>query len=92
LAVLVPTKKQAHGPRQVKGKFAWRFGWLVKAGRVSTNLQGQLGQAQLDKVKRFDMPGFRPRPDWIREIKRYGILAADAAEPVDCYRTKRRYW
>lgn len=52
------------------------------------------GQAQLDKVKRFDMPGFRPRPDWIRELKRYGIMDAnfDPAGPVDCYRTERRYW
>jgi len=50
------------------------------------------GQEQLDTVKRFDMPGFRPRPDWIREMKRYGILAADAAEKADCYNTERRYW
>jgi hypothetical protein len=52
------------------------------------------GQEQLDSVKRFDMPGFRPRRDWIREMKRYGILAADfdSAGPVDCYQTERRYW
>jgi hypothetical protein len=52
------------------------------------------GQEQLDKVKRFDMPGFRPRPDWVREMKRYGILDADfeIAGAVDCYRTERRYW
>jgi len=52
------------------------------------------GQSQLDKVKRFDMPGFRPRLDWIREMKRYGILDADfdPAGPVDSYGTERRYW
>ena len=52
------------------------------------------GQEQLDQVKRFDMPGFRPRPDWVREMKRYGILPSDldAAAAVDCYGTERRYW
>ena len=28
-------------------------------------------------TRRFDMPGFRPRADWVREMKRYGILPAD---------------
>ena len=27
-----------------------------------------------DKIKRFDMPGFRPRKDWVREMVRFGIL------------------
>jgi hypothetical protein len=45
-------------------------------------------------MKRFDMPEFRPRPDWVREMKRYDILAADT-EPessVDVYATERKYW
>ncbi len=53
------------------------------------------GKQQLDKMKRFDMPGFRPRPDWFREMKRYGILDAgfDTAEAVaDYYGIERRYW
>ncbi len=52
------------------------------------------GKKQLDKIKRFDMPDFRPRPAYVREMKRYGIipenLAADA--PVDAYATDRAYW
>ena len=27
-------------------------------------------------TRRFDMPDFRPRADWVREMKRYGILPA----------------
>lgn len=53
------------------------------------------GQQHLDKMKRFDMPGFRPRPDWFREMKRYGILDTDldtAVAVVDYYNTERRYW
>jgi hypothetical protein len=51
------------------------------------------GKEKLEKVKRFDMPGFRPRPDWVREMKRYGVLAAEAnADAIDVYETERAYW
>jgi len=46
-------------------------------------------------MKRFDMPDFRPRRDWVREMKRYGILppSFDAGqEKVDVYEVERRYW
>ena len=52
----------------------------------------QAGKDRLDAVKRFDMPGFRPRVDWVREMKRYGILGGNAADAVDFYGTERRYW
>jgi hypothetical protein len=43
---------------------------------------------------RFDQPGFRPRIDWVREMKRYGILPAafDNTAPIDCYAVERKYW
>ena len=49
---------------------------------------------QLDTIKRFDMPGFRPPSPYIREMKRYGILPEDFAEdtPVDPYALDRAYW
>lgn len=51
------------------------------------------GKEQLEKVKRFDMPDFQPRPDWVREMKRYGVLAAEAkVETIDVYQTERAYW
>ena len=52
------------------------------------------GKDYLDRVKRFDMPGFKPRVDWVREMKRYGILPASTpAEPsLDFYLTERIYW
>jgi hypothetical protein len=52
------------------------------------------GQQRLEAMKRFDMPGFEPRVDWVREMRRYGILTA-AAKPedrIDVYATERRYW
>ena len=51
-------------------------------------------QKALDEVKRFDMPGFRPSPHYVREMKRYGILPDDfdVADPIDVYATDERYW
>jgi hypothetical protein len=52
------------------------------------------GRIELERIKRFDMPGFQPRPQYLRELRRYGILppdyAADAA--VDPYQLDRLYW
>jgi hypothetical protein len=52
------------------------------------------GQAHLAEVKRFDMPGFTPPDPYVREMKRYGILARDVRDAVtiDGYRTDREYW
>ena len=49
---------------------------------------------RLDVIKRFDMPGFRPPPAYVREMKRYGVLPDDLAAdtPLDVYETDRAYW
>jgi hypothetical protein len=41
------------------------------------------------------MPGFRPRPQYVREMIRYGVLPASfdpAADPIDVYAVDRQYW
>lgn len=52
------------------------------------------GKRRLDEVKRFDMPGFLPPPEYLREMKRYGILPADHANdaPLDAYELDQLYW
>jgi len=59
-------------------------------------LQGiSTAQKALEANKRFDMPGFRPNRQYIREMQRYGILPGtlDAAkDPVNPYDTDRKYW
>ena len=49
---------------------------------------------RLREGKRFDLPGFRPNPHYIREMQRYGILAKDLdpTEPIDYYAVDRAYW
>ncbi len=55
----------------------------------------QDGKDVLEKVKRFDMQGFRPPKPYLREMMRYGVLPATFDldyEPVDPYALDRRYW
>lgn len=55
----------------------------------------EAGRRRLEQVKRFDMPRFRPRTEYVREMKRYGVLPAtfDATQdPIDVYAVDRRYW
>jgi hypothetical protein len=51
-------------------------------------------KAHLQNNKRFDMPGFRPSPHYIREMQRYGILpeGAENAETLNPYATDQAYW
>jgi hypothetical protein len=58
--------------------------------------QFQAAKARLDNIKRFDMAGFQPRYEYLREMKRYGVLPAsfDLANPakVDPYELDQKYW
>ncbi|MBI4623574.1 MAG: hypothetical protein HY736_10200 [Verrucomicrobia bacterium] len=50
-------------------------------------------KAYLESITRFTMPNFRPEPEYVREMKRYGILPENHRDggPIDVYDTDRRY-
>ena len=53
------------------------------------------GKRRLEEFKRFDMPGFRPRPEYVREMIRFGILPPTfdlSRDPIDVRETDRNYW
>ena len=56
----------------------------------------QAAQTRLNEIKRFDMPGFQPRYEYLREMKRYGVLPADFdpknPSPVNPYELDQKYW
>ncbi len=54
----------------------------------------RVAAAELQAEKRFDMPGFRPKKFYIREMQRFGILPKTLGpnDPVDPYLTDRAYW
>ncbi len=52
------------------------------------------GRDHLHQIKRFDMEGFRPRQEYVRELKKFGILSADHPpdQPFDTYAADQAYW
>jgi len=52
-------------------------------------------KSKLDQIKRFDMPGFQPNKQYVREMRRRGVLgeALDpAAGPIDVYVADEVFW
>ncbi len=54
----------------------------------------QEAKVHLESITRFTMPHFRPEPEYVREMKRYGILPENHGDgdPINVYDTDRRYW
>lgn len=52
------------------------------------------GRDHLERIKRFDMPGFRPDPAYLREMKRYGVLSSNHPPDalLDVYALDQAYW
>jgi len=95
LLLLAPLAKEAGG-----------FGWCGKPVFSSKDdpdyktllAMVEAGKTNLEEIKRFDMPGFKPRPGWIREMKRYGVLdknysrEEDTEGKLDFREIERKYW
>ena len=91
LLLLAPLAKSAGGLE--------RCGSAVFASASDADYQRVLqairdASARLNQIKRFDMPGFQPRADWVRAMQRFGILPTDVIPNprIDVYATERRYW
>jgi hypothetical protein len=55
----------------------------------------QNGKRQMEKVARFGTPEFKPNRQYVREMKRFGVLKPDFnldREPIDIFETDQRYW
>ena len=52
------------------------------------------GRDALARMKRFDLAGFQPREEYLRELRRYGVLTAaqETAGPLDPYALDQAYW
>jgi cytochrome c553 len=51
-------------------------------------------KTRLDEIKRFDMPGFVPPPQYVRELKKYQILPPEhvSTTPINTYELEQKYW
>jgi len=61
-------------------------------GKILAGVRRLAGQLQ--RNKRYDMPGFEPHPAYIREMKSFGVLPKDYkwGGPEDMFKTDRAYW
>ena len=103
LALLAPLAREAGGYgvcRKIGRDGKLGAAAKVLGGRDDPTFRAMLaaireGKAELDRITRFDMPNFRPSADYVREMKRFGILPAGldpARRPIDVYRTDQAYW
>ncbi|MCY3024090.1 MAG: hypothetical protein NTW87_34365, partial [Planctomycetota bacterium] len=52
-------------------------------------------KAAIEAEQQFGTPQFKPNHQYIREMKRFGVLPAEfdaAKDPVDVYATEQKYW
>ena len=50
---------------------------------------------KLDEIKRYDMPGFRPHPAYLQQLKRFGVLPKSyepGKDPLDCFQADEAYY
>lgn len=53
------------------------------------------GKQQADEQPRYGTPGFRPNRQYVRELKKYGVLSADfdaKRSPIDIFAADEQYW
>jgi len=97
LLVLAPLSKKAGGLElcsDAKGKPAAVFADVKDPDYGKLLAMAAAGKENLETIKRFDMPDFRPRPEYVREMKRYGVLPFDLPDnaAIDIYETDEAYW
>ena len=102
LFLLAPLSKQAGGYgicRPLGSKLDQPHGPIFKSSSEADykRIHDAIDDAKnhLEKIKRFDMPSFRPNVHYMREMKVYGILTKDfdlAKDPIDPYKTDLKYW
>jgi hypothetical protein len=98
LMLLAPLAKESAGYelcRDKQGAPAAIFSDTKDADYVKLLAMVTAGKENLDEIKRFDMRGFQPRAEYVREMKRYGVLPTTfqmGENPIDIYATDQAYW
>ena len=97
LLVLAPLAQEAGGLglcRNADGNAVTVFADTLDSDYRALVAMARAGRENLERIGRFHMPGFQPRPEYLREMRRFGILPADFPDdqPADPYVLDRRYW
>jgi hypothetical protein len=89
--LLGPLSKAAGG----WGSCAHRFEGRDDPGYRQLLTALQDGKQRYDAIPRFGMPDFKPNAQYVREMKRFGLLPQEfdlARDPIDVFETDQRYW
>ena len=96
LALLAPLAKEAGGYDLCKTKDNLPvFADTANPDYISILDMIKQDAEKLKRIKRFDMPGFMPRKEYIREMKRYGFLPEDFnpnKDVIDPYEIDDKYF
>lgn len=97
LMLLAPLAKEAGGWGLCKAQTTrgTPFASKADAGYKSILAMIVAGKEFIERDStRFDMANFRPRADWVREMKRYGVLpqCVKPEEVTDVYAVEQDYW
>lgn len=95
--LLAPLAKEAGGAalcRDQEGRGFTVFSDTGDADYLKLLAMVKVAGAHLDSIKRFDMPGFQPRADYLREMRRYGVLPEDGSPDakINPYTLDAAYW
>lgn len=91
LLLLAPLARHAGGLATCAGSFGDRTDPDYQA--LLAAIRG--GQALLDRQPRYGTPGFQPNPQYVRELKRFGVLPAGweaDRTPLDGFLNDQAYW
>jgi hypothetical protein len=89
--LLGPLPKEAGGWGTCRSAFTGKDDIAYKILLAAIKKQKE----RLDSVPRFGTPEFKPNKQYVREMKRFGVLPAEfnlSRDPIDVFETDRRYW
>ena len=95
LMLLAPLAKEAGGWDLCQKSGASVFASTADSGYQAIRAMIVAGKEFLERDStRFDMTNFKPRTDWVREMKRYGVLpeCVKPEEVTDAYAIEQDYW
>jgi hypothetical protein len=89
--LLGPLPKEAGGWGTCRSPFTGKDGIAYKTLLAAIENE----KKRLQQVPRFGTPEFKPNKQYIREMKRFGVLPEDfdlRRDPIDVFETDQEYW
>ncbi len=89
--VLAPLPKSAGGWETCEHRFSGKDDREYRAMLAAI----RRGKEQMDQAALFGTPAFKPNRQYVREMKRFGVLGPGfdlGRDPIDIFQTDQQYW